>query len=333
VKSGSDLLKLDLLLERTARMNPIKDIADHSRKMDGAKFVHLQLLRMKHRGDRARMVASAKHLGSDVQSILECPEDLNGFVHKSAVGPGTTTHSTWAAQLAQLGNLGSAFLSTLVNHGTFDRTVGSMQPGKMHSKLMVQTAVMTGTVGAEGQWKALTSGTFDTDTLAVRKSYAMAVVSNELVRFASTPAVALVNRSLQEAVTAATGLDFLTQVVADNTPVGSTGGGLTGLLTDVQVAMDAVATGSESKLFWVMNPDTAKAVTMMPTGSGARAFPEMSPLGGQFFGLPAIVSDQIGTYVVLMDAHSFVGDAGVVMSPPSTPPYGSWMRKAPPSSR
>ena len=180
--------------------------------------------------------------------------------------------------------------------------VAFMQRGTMHARLMVQTAVMQGTSGAEGEWKALTQGTFATDLLTARKAYAMSLLAEELVRFSNPAAIGLVNASLRDAVTAATDVDFLAQIVADATPVASNGGGLSAVLMDAQAAMDAVATGSASKLFWVMSSDNSKALTMMPTASGARAYPEMSPTGGSFYGIPALVSDEIGTNVVLADA-------------------------------
>ena len=294
--------------------NPaFKDLVSTDAKLRGAEFVSTAILKVRYPDDRAAQLDDAKNLSPWAQEIVRCPESIGALVRKAAQEPGTIANDSpegWGPALAAHRNGSSGFIATLQNLQGFDTIVGSMQRGVMNSNLMVSTAILTGATGSEGAWKPMTQGVFRNDTLPISKVHALALFTEEIIRFAGTSVVGIANRQLQNAANAATTLNFVTQIIADTTPVASSDSGLPGMLVDVQLAIDGVGTGGDSKLFWLMNADNAKALTFMPTANGARAYPEMSPTGGEFYSIPVIVSDQVGTNIILLDANGFVGDPG-----------------------
>ena len=66
-------------------------------------------------------------------------------------------------------------------------------------------------------------------------------------------------------------------------------------------------------LYWASSPDVSKRLSLMPTSSGALAFPDVGPLGGTLLTLPLVVSNALesGT-LALLDAASVVAESGPI---------------------
>ena len=73
----------------------------------------------------------------------------------------------------------------------------------------------------------------------------------------------------------------------------------------------AVSTDATSKLFLIVDSDTAKTWAIL--GGDSFAFPQMTPNGGMVAGIPVIVSDGFSAAtMVLVDAHQIAAGSDTV---------------------
>jgi hypothetical protein len=135
------------------------------------------------------------------------------------------------------------------------------------------------------------------------KSVAQCVISKELARAASSEAHALIARQLSQAVATSTDLEFFNLILASISPTSSAGGDVKGVRSDLTTALDALSTGADSKIFFVVSSSTAKRLSVMGDTVGGSAFPDMSPSGGSIGNTPTLVSDGLpSNYLVALDA-------------------------------
>ncbi|MJO09423.1 phage major capsid protein, partial [Escherichia coli] len=150
-----------------------------------------------------------------------------------------------------------------------------------------------------------------------------AVLTEELIRFSSPAADALVRNALAEAVVARLDTDFVDPkkaAVADVSPASIThdvkGTASTGNPdADAEAAFGQFVTANlqPTGAVWLMSSTNALALSMRKNALGQKEYPDMTLLGGSFQGLPVIVSQYVGDQLVLVNAPDiYLADDGGV---------------------
>lgn len=288
----------------------------------------------------ARVKALAHRHKQDVIRIAEglYPQDevLNAHL-KAAIGAGTTEAGSWAANL--VGAETSAFADfvsylrprTII--GRFGQNgIPALRSVPFRVPLITETTPGSAAWVGEGNAKPVTSFGYSRTTLNPLKVAAIAVVSDELLKYSSPAADALLRDSLAEAVIARLDVDFIDPAKAASaglspasitngiTPIASSGNTADHVAIDVAAAFQAFANANNTLDggVWIMNARAAIGLSVMKNALGQSEFPGMSVNGGTFMGLPVIISQYVpditgGSYVVLAKASDiYLADEGGV---------------------
>jgi hypothetical protein len=251
---------------------------------------------------------------------------------KAAVAAGSTTSGNWAADLvsAEGGIIGDflAYLRPATILGKFG--TGNVPPLRA---MPFRIPIVTQTGGGAGYWvgeakaKPLTAFDFDRSSLEPLKVANICVVTEELLRASGLAAEMLLRDSLRDALAARLDIDFINPAktaVAGISPASITNGAAT--IASVGTDADAVrlmiralfakfiaANNAPTGGVWVMSSTTALSLSLMVNALGQEEFPGIGMMGGMFQGLPVIVSDHVGSIVVLAKAGEiYLGDDGGV---------------------
>src|SRR5262245_30399222 len=234
-------------------------------------------------------------------------QGIEALTTRASVAAATTTDSTWAAPLAGQG-LADAFAESLRDASALDRLLVDMVRIPPATKVSVVSAGISGATVGEGQVKPagrLSAQQFDT---VMKKSVAFIVVSRELMRASSPGALALLRRELVGAVAAVTDQTFIDDLTSGISTIPSSGGTSLGIRADLRAALDAVDTGSASKLYWITNSSIAKRLAVIGDSAGSAAFPEVER--GLLGPWPLVTSDAVGSgLLVLCDASQVAASA------------------------
>lgn len=224
---------------------------------------------------------------------------------KAAVGAGTTLDANYATQLAYAQNLSSEFIEWLRPQTVIGRIPG-LRRVPFNIRVASQTSGGSGYWVGQGKPKPLTKFNFDQVTLGIAKIAAIAVVADELARFSSPSAEAIVRDNLGAVVIERMDLDFIdpSKAAVSNVSPASITNGLTPM-TSAGTSADNVRTdvGKLLKTFLDDNMNPTGAVIVMPNSLclalslmvnslGQPEFPGMSINGGTLQGLPVVASQQ-----------------------------------------
>jgi HK97 family phage major capsid protein len=283
------------------------------------------------RGVPASALAIAEHQYPDMG-------DLH-LVLRAAVAAGTTTDATWASGLVQYQDLANEFIeflrpATII--GKFGTGgIPALRAIPFNVRVPRQTSGGDAYWVGEGQPKPLTSFDFDTLTLRWAKVANIAVITDELARFSSPAAEALVRDALRDALVARIDLTFVDPAItaiADTrpasitngrTPVTASGTDSAAVRADVQELFGNFIANNLSPAsgVWIMNSTTALALSMMRNALDQNEFPDITMNGGTFIGLPVITSQHLAaagspptSNIILVNASDiYLADDGQVM--------------------
>ncbi len=214
------------------------------------------------------------------------------IIQKAAVSGGTFGDVDFGDVLGDWRIAKSAFFASLRSRSVFFRLLDSgFRKVPLHTHLGVVTANATGWIVGEGAPTPLTAIKFAKPMLQPWKAAALMVVTDEVARSMNDGAMETVNTELRGAVSDVTDAKFFSLVIDGDTPTfASSGADQASILADLKKLLDAVNTHGTGLLAWAMSPDVANgAVT-----SGIDAIAKnMTPLGGEMLGLPALVSNTV----------------------------------------
>lgn len=247
---------------------------------------------------------------------------------KEAVPAGSTQDSTYAGPLVYAQNLVSEFTEFLRPQTIIGRIDGFTRV-PFNVRITGQTSGGSGYWVGEGKAKPLTKFDFNAVTLTWAKVANIAVITDELARFSSPAAEALVRDGLAAAARERLDIDFIDPAkaaVANVSPASITNGianlnssGVTldAVDVDVQAMMNAFIQNHIMPTHWIMPNTVALALSLMRTSLGNYAFPTVNMNGGTFYGLPVITSQYaiLGTpnnnLIILLSAPNiFLSDDG-----------------------
>lgn len=268
--------------------------------------------------------------------LEQTPQVIEALRQKANVTANSSGSTGGGAELVYNQNLQGEFIE-LVRPLTIIGRIPGLRRVPFNVRMGSQTSGSTGYwVGAGKPIPVSRIGTSEV-TLGMAKAAGLVVATRELLRSSEPAAEALLRDDLVK-----TNVEFLDeQFIAPDyaavanvnpasitngvVPTAATGTALSHLRADVQTLLNAFITNLVplTGLVWVMHPSTALAISNMQNALGQNEFPEMNIMGGTFFGLPAIASEnciQVGSPVtgegkllVLMNAREILlADDGMV---------------------
>lgn len=271
------------------------------------------------RGNRSEALEIAKHQYPDDSKLLH--------VLKAAVTAGTTTDPKWAGALVEYQDFANDFVDYLRPQtiiGRFGQAgVPALRQVPFNVRIPAQTSGGSAGWVGEGKAKPLTAFDFETIEFSWAKIAAIAVLTDELVRFSNPSADILVRNALAESVIARMDTDFVDPAkaaVAGVSPASITNG-ITGIPSsgnpevDIEAAFGQFITANLSPAngVWLMSSTTALALSMLRNPLGQKQYPDITLLGGSFAGLPVIVSQYVGNQIILVNASDiYLADDGQV---------------------
>ncbi|HBZ7302651.1 TPA: phage major capsid protein [Klebsiella pneumoniae] len=278
----------------------------------------------------AKALAAANGSRSEALEIArkQYPDDAKlHHVLKAAVGAGTTTDPSWAGALVEYQDYAQDFVDFLRPQtivGRFGQgSIPALRRVPFNIRITAQTSGGSANWVGQGKAKPLTRFDFEPITFSFAKVAAIAVLTDELIRFSNPAADELVRNALAEAVIARLDTDFINPAKAEvpNVSPASITNGITAIPSTgnpdddaaaafgVFVAADLQPNGA----VWLMSSTNALALSMRKNALGQKEYPEMTLLGGTFQGLPAIVSQYVGNQLVLVNAPDiYLADDGGV---------------------
>ena len=168
----------------------------------------------------------------------------------------------------------------------------------------------------EGKAKPLTKFDFTRTTLEPLKVANIAVLTEEVLRDSSPSAEVIVRDSLRDALVARLDTDFIDPAKAASagvspasitngaTAIASTGTDADAVRLDIRALFQVFinANNAPNTGVWLMSASNALALSLMVNALGQPEFSGISMAGGVFFGLPVIVSEYVGSNVILVNA-------------------------------
>ena len=311
--------------------------AEEGRTRNVAAVASAPVIRVEQKLDKgigfarfAKSLAAAKGVRSEALEVArrQYPDDSRlHHVLKSAVGAGTTTDPQWAGSLSEYQEYAQDFIDYLRPQTIIGRFGQGGIPAlrQVPFNIRVHAQVSGGAAGWVGEGKArpLTKFDFESITFSHAKVSAIAVLTEELIRFSSPAADALVRNALAEAVVARLDTDFVDPkkaAVADVSPASITHD-VKGMASTGNPDADAEAAFGQfvaanlqpTGAVWLMSSTNALALSMRKNALGQKEYPDMTLLGGSFQGLPVIVSQYVGDQLVLVNAPDiYLADDGGV---------------------
>jgi len=231
--------------------------------------------------------------------------DLN---QKAAVAAGTTTDSSWAGPLVQYNDMEREFVELLRPKMIMGRMTQLNRVPFMMRAARQLTGVSGGFVG-EGAPTPLGKQTYDNVTLSFAKVAVIVVLTDEAVRFSSPNAEIKARDDMIKGVSTYIDKRFMdpsysgvanvspASITNGCTRVQSSGKTLAAIDVDVRAAMAPFANSDvdPSTAVWVMPATVALRLSMKRTSQDEKAFPELTMLGGTWYGIPVIVSNAMVT--------------------------------------
>jgi len=278
----------------------------------------------------AKSLAAANGSRSEALEIAkkQYPHDAKlHHVLKAAVGAGTTTDPTWAGSLVEYQEYANDFVEFLRPQTIIGRfgqgSIPALRQVPFNIRIPAQTSGGSANWVGQGKAKPLTKFDFESITFGFSKVAAIAVLTDELIRFSNPAADALVRNALAEAVIARLDTDFINPAKAEvaNVSPASITNGIAGIPSTGDPDADAEAAFGQFVAanlqptggVWIMSSTNALALSMKKNALGQKMYPEMTLLGGTFQGLPAIVSQYAGTNLTLLNAPDiYLADDGGV---------------------
>lgn len=278
----------------------------------------------------AKCLAAANGSRSEALEIAKAQYKDDAKLHyviKAAVAAGSTTDPTWAGSLVEYQEYAQDFVEFLRPQTVIGRfgqgNIPALRGVPFNVRIPAQTSGGSANWVGQGKAKPLTKFDFESITFGFAKVAAIAVLTDELIRFSNPAADALVRNALAEAVIARLDTDFIDPAKAEVSgvsPASITNGiaAVSSTGNPDEDAQAAFATFVAANLqptgaVWLMSSTNALALSMRKNALGQKEYPEMTLLGGTFQGLPVIVSQYVGSYLILVNAPDiYLADDGGV---------------------
>jgi HK97 family phage major capsid protein len=256
------------------------------------------------------------------QFALRWPMAANcDLLTKAMIAPGTTTDAAWAGPLAAIKPLADGFLAYARPLSLLGQ-IPNLRTVPFNVSVAAQTAVGVYSWVGETLSKPITKGAFATVTLGIAKATGIILVTDELIRLISPGSETALRQELALGVAQFLDQQFVDPAVAavGGTNPASITNGVTPITpsgtTAAALVKDVAALIGQ---FVGNNPDTTAAVLLMTPSTatmlvGATNSQTLTINGGTYAGFPVVVSGNVGTRIVALDASAVLyADAGVTI--------------------
>jgi HK97 family phage major capsid protein/HK97 family phage prohead protease len=268
-------------------------------------------------GNRRHAAEFAKEVwpdSPDVYALLSAP------IRKAAVEAGDTTTSGWASQLIPAAQQLQGEFLELLRPATILGRIPGLRRVPFNVAIPVQTGGGTyGWVG-EARGKPVTSLTFDSVTLRWAKAAGIIVITQELAKFSSPSAEMIVRDDMIAGCARFLDTQFVstTAAVANVSPAGIIASGVTAVTASGTTAAafrvdmnnmlnNFIANNVDpSGIVILMSATQALALSLMITDLGIRLFPDIGVNGGTILGFPAVISENVGTRIIALNARDIL---------------------------
>ena len=273
------------------------------------------------------MTLKAQAEGANLQEMM---------MMKATVAAGDSLNATWAAPLVYA----ETFMGDFINYLRPRTLIGQAQFRPVPFNVRIGGQTSGGSAGWVGQGKAkpVTKFDFNATTVPFTKIAAIAVITQELARFSSPSAEALVRDSLADTVIARVDTDLFDPdlaAVANVSPAGLLNG-----VTPVAVNSntidytDPASVRCAIALLWApwdstflgarpayyTTPAVARQLALSREALGTVAFPGVTPTGGTLDGVPLRVSQYLANnggsggapFILVDESEIFLADDGAV---------------------
>ncbi|WP_269914018.1 phage major capsid protein [Acinetobacter sp. HY1485] len=249
----------------------------------------------------------------EVLKSWNAPESVQNLIRAKA-NIGTTTGADFAAALVDQQNLTNEFIELLRPATILGRMTG-FRNVPFNVKIPTQTGSTSVNWVGEGQQKPTTDMKFGNITLTKSKLAGIVLLSDELIRFSSPSADALVRDDLVKTISQFIDGQFLdpSKVESEDSPasilngiagIKSTGTTAEAYQTDLLTCINGFIDGNQSLdgSYWVMSETRAAQMSLLRDALGNTYFPGMSFGSGSktLLGLPVVTSQTAGEKIVLI---------------------------------
>lgn len=259
--------------------------------------------------------------------------DRMNAVIKAAVAVGTTTDADFASKLVDYQDMSSDFVDflrakTIV--GQFGQgNVPALRSIPFNVSIKGQTAGSTAGWVGEGKHKPVTSGKYDSVNLGWAKIAAISVASDELLRFSTPSAERLIRDDLSAAVIAQMDSSFIQ--IANAGTAGVSPASITYKFNGSATTIPAGTAATEADIaglwstadtnnldvmsaVYITTPAVARKLSGLVNAVDNRRFPDITPFGGSYQGVPVIVSNHVDTnaFILAFASEIWLADDGVV---------------------
>lgn len=217
------------------------------------------------------------------------PARVLSILSKAAIGGAVSTDGNFGEVLVDIAVAQSAFFGSLRNRSVFFRMLDQgFRRVPLRTHLGLVSASATAYVVGEGALKPLSRMTLSNPALTPKKVAAIIVTTDAVAADTSAAGQSLITQELRGAVADTTDEAFFAAIMPGAPSTPSAGAGSDAMAADLKVLLDAVNVSGGGSLFWAMAVDVGNRAALVNDGKGG-----MSPLGGEFINLPALVSSTI----------------------------------------
>ena len=288
-------------------------------KFKGQQFTRLVIAKALARlEDRSPIAIAQERWGKSNPKLVE--------VLKAAVQGGST--DTWGAELVTINNrYNGDFIEYLYSKTVYDQLPLRTIPANVQIK--GQDGAATAYWVGESKAIPATKADYMNVNMTPLKVAALAVVSNELLKYSDPSAEMLVRDALVQASSQRVDQTFISTAAAVSgvspagilngvSPISSSGSDIAGLIEDIKALYAPfIAANNASGLSFVTTESLGKAISLMQTPLGAFQFPGIGANGGALLGDPVVTGGNVpaGALVLLKPSDIYrIGDTGIEVS-------------------
>lgn len=238
---------------------------------------------------------------------------------RTVIEAGDTTTSGWASQLVPAAQQMADEFIELLRAATVIGRIPGLREVPFNIAVPLQTGGGTYGFVGEGAPKPVTKPTYGSTTLRFEKVAGIIVITEELARFSSPSAEVLVRNELVNGLT-----EFLDTIFVGNTPaianvqpagirngitpVPASGTTANAFRSQFNQIMQNMITNKRNpaRLVLLMSSGMAMSLSSMINSLGQQEFPSVNAQGGTYLGIPIVVSQALGTNIVLIDPNEIL---------------------------
>lgn len=215
-----------------------------------------------------------------------------------------------ASALADIRHATDGLMGSTGSVGLFDDLRADAVPGEPNVQYAVGLSDPLAGGVTEGGAIRIGRMLFDSRILREQQTGCIVVLTKELLRHAS--ALVIIEQAMRRGIARATDALVVQQLIVGAPTVAASGNDATAAFTDIRRALGLIPSGADARFRAAVGVELAKRMALQTTATGARAHPEMTPVGGRLGGIPCSVSEALTTDAIITDGSAIVTTASEI---------------------